>query len=77
MHPPPPAGRTGRAPPGFDGDGGAGVTIDGAVDPAAAPAGDHPPAKTSNAVPPHSAVAALVFRFLTITNCSFPSSDPQ
>ncbi len=80
MHAPPPAGRTGRAPPGVDGDGGAGATLDDAavaVGPAVAPAGDHPVAKASKAAPPHNAAVALVLALLTMDNRSFSSSDSQ
>lgn len=61
--PPPPTGWTGRAPPGFDGDGGAGVVCDDAAA-AVAPAGGAPTGKRSTAAQPHSAAAVLSIRWV-------------
>ncbi len=69
MQPPPPTGWTGKAPPGFGGDGGAGVTLDeaAAVVVGVAPPGDQPTAKTSAATQAHNAAPVLAFGFVTLT----------
>lgn len=69
MQPPPPAGWTGKAPPGLGG----GVTVEdeaavealGATSP-----GDHANATTSAARTPHNAVTGWACRYSTILHCS-------
>jgi hypothetical protein len=65
MQAPPPTGCTGRAPPGVDGDGGAGLTLDeAAVAVATESSTDAPIAKANTATPPHNTAAALPLRFV-------------
>lgn len=57
MQPPPPAGCTGKAPPGAGGAGGWRVTVDEVTLAAVATAGDDPNAKASPAA--HNAATVL------------------
>lgn len=80
MQAPPPAGRTGSAPPGADGDGGADVALDEAttaVVSAAAVAGDQSADTTSTATPTHHAAAALIVPFPMYVNLSGVSRYAQ
>lgn len=67
MQPPPPAGCTGRAPPGV---GGAGVTLDDEATETATSPADQPNAKTSAAPQAQSAAAVLACPFPTPHHCS-------
>ena len=78
MQPPPPAGCTGKAPPGAGG--GAGVTLDEEVAfvvlAAASPAAQ-PNAKTSAAPQAPNAAAVLACPFHTTHHCSYSRRDAQ
>lgn len=78
MQPPPPAGCTGRAPPGAGG--GAGVTFDDGVGFAARltiPASDQPNAKTSAAKTPQTAATGWACRIFTISPVRFLAAGEQ
>lgn len=78
MQPPPPAGCTGKAPPGVGG--GAGVTLDeeGAVAArAVASPADQPNATTSAAPQAHNVAAVLACPFPTSDHCSYSPRDAQ